>query len=307
MTINCNTAPYEAESGRRTKRRQEYFSSPGLLRRLLSPVLLLTCVLCGPLPAAASEMYVPGTMSVPGGIGVMNALPLQEAGTNAMNRDKAKVYAFPGNDAGFALPGGDGAVLWVPAPTQGPAAAAMDARELKLKVRELTEQLIAGMDGVAWGTIAVPTVFVNQDDFTRTSSLGRFMAEQLFYEFNQRGYPTREYRLASQVRSKEGRGEFLLSRAIPPISAKNKSLVFVVGTYYADRQAIFLNARLVRGTDGTVLRTGQVILPNNAMTRRMLAGGTGRQVASGSIPVRDFTTATHPTNLTPIDLGQDIH
>ena len=62
-------------------------------------------------------------------------------------------------------------------------------------------------------------------------------------------------------------GMDLLSRKVGPISAKSGNTVFVVGTYFLDRNAVFVNARLVRG-NGEVLRTAQVMLPSSAMTRR---------------------------------------
>ncbi len=209
------------------------------------------------------------------------------------------------DDVGLAIPDGANGVVWVPAPAQGPSTGYADARELKLKVRELAAQLIAGMDPSLRGSVALPVSFVSQDDFTQTSALGRFMAEQLFYEFNQRGFPVREYRMADAVTLKED-GEFLLSRAVPAVSVKTPGLVFVAGTYYTDRQAIFINARLIRGTDGRVLRAAQIVLPNSTLTRRM-AAGTGKTLKAGGLRIEDFKTVTQPTNLTPIDRGEDIH
>jgi TolB-like protein len=186
----------------------------------------------------------------------------------------------------------------------------MEARELRLKVRELAEQLIAGINVPGGkGSVALPTTFVSQDDFDQTSSLGRFISEQLFHEFTQRGFPVREYRLASSLSVREDKGELLLSRDVAAISARNPDLFFVAGTYYADREAVFVNARLIRGADGMVLRTAQLIIPgSNNVVRRMLGGsGAGRGLAAGTLTVRDYTTATQPVNLTPIDLGEDIH
>ena len=236
----------------------------------------------------------------------MNAIPVTGR-DGTMNGEDIAVREMDGLNMGFAVPDGGGGIVWVPAPGSPPASGYMDAREMRLKIRELAEQLIAGMSvpgGV--GSVALPTTFVNQDDFSQTSSLGRFVAEQLYHEFTQRGFPVREYRMASNLRV-NGQGEFLLSRDAATLSAKTPNVFFVVGTYYVDRDALFMNARLVRGTDGMVLRTAQLVIPGaNNVARRML-GGTGRELAAGTLTVRDFKTATQPTNLTPIDLGEDIH
>ncbi|CAK7047464.1 MAG: hypothetical protein DELT_00888 [Desulfovibrio sp.] len=210
-------------------------------------------------------------------------------------------------DVGFAVPDSEGGLVWIPADVRRAQAGMADARELKLKVRELASQLIAGMDPALRGMVAIPTSFVSQEDFTQTSPLGRFMAEQLIYEFNQRGFPIREYRLAGSVSVRDD-GEFMLSRKVSGVSANATGTLFVVGTYFADRQAVFINARLVRG-NGSVLRTAQIVLPSSSMTRRMLAGGggAGKMLRTGSLPIHDFKTTTQPTNLTPFDLGEDVH
>jgi len=234
-----------------------------------------------------------------------NALPVGPKRPATVGGGKVTVHESLGNDVGFAVPETSGGYVWIPAPAKSVRPGVADAREMRLKVRELASQLIAGMDPSLRGMVALPTSFVNQEDFTRTSPLGRFMAEQLMYEFNQRGFPVREYRMAPQITSREGEGEFLLSRNVAPIPVGTAGVLFVVGTYFVDHQAVFINARLVRG-NGTVLRTAQLVLPNSAMTRRMLAGAA-KALPKGKLPIRDYRTTTQPTNLTPFDRGEDIH
>lgn len=237
---------------------------------------------------------------------MMGALPVKENGTATYNGKKVPLREVTRPDVGVAMPDGNGGVVWMPVPPQGPEAGYMDARELRLKMRELADQLISGIrDHALASAVALPTSFVHQDDFEHTSSFGRFVSEQLFYEFNQRGFPVREYRLAGALKTNKD-GEFLLSRAVAAISAKDPNSVFVVGTYYADRQAVFVNARLVRG-NGQVLRTAQLVMAPNELTRRMLGGAGGKKMQAGSIGIRDYKSTTQPTNLTPIDKGEDIH
>lgn len=192
-----------------------------------------------------------------------------------------------------------------------------DARELKLKVRELAEQLVADMrDCSLQGVVALPTDFVDLNNFERTSAFGRLVGEQLFHELNQRGYPVREYRMAGSVKVRK-EGEFILSRAL-----SNKSTggsVVIVGTYSATPDSVFVNARLVR-PNGRVLRTANLVLENNPTLNRMLrassGGGARSTLALGKsgegsgMRIRDFDNAVRPAppqNLTPFDQGQDIH
>jgi hypothetical protein len=119
------------------------------------------------------------------------------------------------------------------------------------------------------GFAALPTSFVSQDDFNRSSPLGRYLAETLIHEFNQRGFPVREYRVDGTITMNEATGETALTRRGKIATAKVEGNALLVGTYHQDPDAIFVNARLVRSSDGIVLRTAHIMLAPNAVTLRM--------------------------------------
>lgn len=145
-----------------------------------------------------------------------------------------------------------------------------DAVELKLKSRELADQMLATMpDDAIQGFVAMPTSFVDQNNTSRTSPLGRLMAESLFYEFNQRGFPTREYRLTGKISVQGGRDDLALASSQIVSTEGQKWAALLVGTYYTDKDATFVNARLVRASDGLVMRTGQLVLVNTPIVARM--------------------------------------
>lgn len=209
------------------------------------------------------------------------------------------------------LTDGDGGVIILSGERyERPNPGYVDARELKLKVRELAEQLVADMrDCSLQGTVALPTAFVDLNNFERTSAFGRLVSEQLYYELNQRGYPVREYRTPKNIRVKDN-GETWLSRGLGNVAAS--SGVVIAGTYQADRDAVFVNARLVRPRDGRVLRTANLVLDSNPLIKRLVraSSGGGQGVGDGTMRIRDFDTAVTPpapTNLTPFDKGEDIH
>jgi hypothetical protein len=207
--------------------------------------------------------------------------------------------------------------MTVPAPAPGYTS----ARELKLKVRELADQLVAEMrDHSLQGTVALPVSFVNLDDFGETSSFGRLIAEQLYFELNQRGYPVREYRLDNSVSMSRREGEFFLSRERGPVAPR--SSVVVVGTYARSPGAVFVNARLVRPGDGRVLRTADMVIEVDDTVAALLNSGVSRHArtharvgknASGGnagMRIRDFDVAVRPDDVvetTPFDRGEDIH
>lgn len=150
----------------------------------------------------------------------------------------------------------------------------VDAVELKLKCRELADQMLSTVPNDALkGFVAMPTSFVNESDTSQSSPLGRILGESMFYEFNQRGFPTREYRLTGKIDVVGGKNDLALA-ANQVVPTKGQPwAALVVGTYYVDKDATFVNARLVRAADGLVLRTGQLVLPNTPVIARMATSG----------------------------------
>ena len=99
--------------------------------------------------------------------------------------------------------------------------------------------------------------------------MGQLISEQLIYEFNQRGFPIKEYRLDASIIQRKN-GEFYLSREhLERVAVNNPGTVVLVGTYQEDQQAVFINARLVRPSDGKVLRTGNLVLNSNPLIKRL--------------------------------------
>lgn len=209
-------------------------------------------------------------------------------------------------DSGIVVPDGNGGLIWREGARPEPDPSHVAARELKLKVRELADQLLSNIDRKSMkGVTAMPVSLVNQDDFDESSSFGRYMAEALFYEFNQRGFPVREYRGGDLV-LRQGEGEFLLSRAQQQIYVDSGMTMFVAGTYYQDKQNVFVNVRMFRAADGMVLRTAQLVFPQSDVSRRMLAN-TGRRFEETYVGMNDYDMLTRAFDLTAFDLGEDFH
>jgi hypothetical protein len=235
----------------------------------------------------------------------VTALTLGEQKNIVYKGQPAKGSAVLEREHGLALPDGQGSILIIPgqkAPELNPDY--VDARELKLKMRELAAQLVAELPRSLSPYIALPTAFVAQDDFERSSSLGRFVVEQMLYEFNQRGLSTKELRMNGKLTMRED-GEFILSRQNSVTDLDPKAL-YLTGTYYTDQSTIFINARLMMAS-GKIIRTGQIIMPLNPLTRRMLAN-SGKRIITESIEILDFEQEARPAQTrTAFDQGLDIH
>ncbi|MDE5832156.1 MAG: hypothetical protein K2H64_04095 [Desulfovibrio sp.] len=159
----------------------------------------------------------------------------------------------------------------------------VDAVDLKLQCRELADQMLATVPNDALrGYVAMPTSFVNVNNTSLSSPLGRLIAESMYYEFNQRGFPTREYRLTGKINVMGGKDDLaLVANQVVPTKGQ-KWAALLVGTYYVDKAATFINARLVRASDGLVLRTGELVLENTPVLLRMAQGSSGLSSSSQS-------------------------
>lgn len=240
-------------------------------------------------------------------------LELEDHGEVTVDGQTVPLRRAVKQDMGLMVPDGEGGMIWIPADKERPEANPnyIEARELKLKIRELCDQLISNINQAGlYGAVALPTSFVNQDDFEQTSSFGRYVAEQMFYEFNQRGFPIREYRIGNEIVMRESEGDFFLSRPDGAFPIPKDSSVVIVGTYYQDKFSLFVNARLLRPADGMVLRTAQMVMPMTGVAERMLAR-SGRRLETGSLGIRAATVETRSGRegkpLSAIDMGYDVH
>ncbi len=170
---------------------------------------------------------------------------------------------------------------------EGLNSGSIEARELKVQIREMVAQLLDVYPGESLqGRIAVPTTFVNLSNFNQTSDFGRYITEATMYEFNVRGYPVLEYRMYNSIDIND-EGEFVLGRGLPNLSygTAARDDVILVGTYHRDNNAVTVNARLVR-PDGLVLRTAMLILPMNNMLARLTQEPVELKLPAGVLQIR---------------------
>ncbi|SHN66268.1 FlgO family outer membrane protein [Desulfovibrio litoralis] len=215
------------------------------------------------------------------------------------------------NYTGYFLPDGRGGVLFQPGQEIKPLNPRyIDAREIKLKVRELAEQLTQDLPSSLQNSVILPTAFVTQDNFDMTSSFGRYIAEQLFFEFNQRGMNVKEYRLDKSIRMTEGVGERALSRRKKTKAINRANTLVVVGNYFSTKDAVMLNASLVDGKTQSIIRSANLVFEQTPVSRAMIARRSSSAQAVG-VGIRAFPRPapkqTTPNASSPFDLGQDIH
>ncbi|KAF0234263.1 MAG: hypothetical protein FD177_955 [Desulfovibrionaceae bacterium] len=215
---------------------------------------LTAALLCAPALAAEASAQTIGPMDPGAQVDVSASKSTTINGVSGVS-----VRSTPGASQGYMVPDASGGYVYYapggpPAP-QAPSRA--DAEEIRLYVRELASQITRGLGGDTplTGVVSMPSAFVDQDNRS-TSSFGRLVGEQMIYELNSRGFPVREARGAAPVRAK--------GRKVPV-----EPLAVLAGSYYVDRENLFVNARLVEGS-GRVLRSGSVLIPMTPTLRRML-------------------------------------
>ena len=264
-----------------------------------------------PMDANAQALAMRNAGSMHGGGPLDPGAGAMADGMGAVSVD-GREYGLHGNAglrAGALVPDGAGDYVWIGTdkPIALPSAEMEGARELRLKVRELASQLFeAGKDELAGG-VTMPASFVNQDNLDSSSSFGRYIAEQLFYELNQLGVPVREYRTMGRIMTRPQDGEFALTRRMEEAAPVPTAGLVLTGTYYFDKHAVFVNARLYRPLDGMVLRTANLVFAQTPVTLTMLKRGSGMRLRQAEIEVKSLAKLKDETSLEFMLEQEDLH
>lgn len=120
-------------------------------------------------------------------------------------------------------------------------------------------------DGVAVSS------FVDLKKLTRTSSFGRYLAEQLMTEFQQQGYRVVEIRKSNSILIQEKRGEYGLSRDIDEINSNVAARTLIAGTYSLTGDHILVNAKVLDNKNAVLLSSATMVFPRTKMTDQLLA------------------------------------
>ena len=139
------------------------------------------------------------------------------------------------------------------------------ALELFANLEDPDPQVGVLADGIAMGT------FVELKKLTRTSSFGRYLAEQLMAEFQQHGYNVIEARKSNSMLVQERRGEYGLSRNLDEIRRSIAARTMVTGTYTLAGDKIMVNAKVLDNKDATLLSSATTLFPKTGLADLLLA------------------------------------
>jgi TolB-like protein len=162
------------------------------------------------------------------------------------------------------------------APAAPSLAPHQEATGLVLSIEAMAAELLTNMDDAdpESGDMAnglVVTTFVEISKLLRTSSFGRYLAEQLMNEFQRHAFTVVEIRKTTSIRIAEKRGEFGLARDEQEVAATVEADAMLTGTYFIGNDDIIVTARILNNRTATLLASSTVIFPKNSLTTRMLA------------------------------------
>ncbi|MBU1404171.1 MAG: hypothetical protein KKE83_12390 [Proteobacteria bacterium] len=154
----------------------------------------------------------------------------------------------------------------------GQAGGAGQGAALHSRISQMGKALIANAsEVVADEYVVAVSTFVSLDNLYATSSLGRYLGEQLLSTLQQEGLEVIEVRKTPGLMVSPYHGEYALSRSMDEIGLVQNAQAVVVGTYAVAGQEIFVNARLLRNDDNRVLSSASLVLPVDALTANLLA------------------------------------
>lgn len=162
------------------------------------------------------------------------------------------------------------------APAPAPVVMVNEAAVLRAEIQGLANELFrnladANPENGDLGNGVLICTFVELKKLTRTSSLGRYVAEQLMNEMQQQRYEVVEIRKSQAISLQEKRGEFGLSRNPREISQTVAAGAMLTGTYTASKESIVINARIIDNRSAKLLSSATVIIPRNQLAEQLLA------------------------------------
>ncbi|MFT7773840.1 FlgO family outer membrane protein [Roseateles sp.] len=112
--------------------------------------------------------------------------------------------------------------------------------------------------------------FVDMDQLTESSRLGRLFSEQVTGRLAQRGYRVVELKLRDKLFMKKGQGALMLSTELSELSQSQQAQAVVVGSYTNSGETLYLSIKLVSARGNIILAAYDYSLPLDSNVRGLL-------------------------------------
>ncbi len=165
--------------------------------------------------------------------------------------------------------------------------------QLKLRVRELVAQLLAGSKEPVAGELRLTVAsFVNLDRMYETSALGRYLGEQMLHELQRAQVDAVDVRMMPAMQISKGHGEYALSRDMAELNFTHHADAVVVGTYSVADGQIFVNSRLLENGTGLLLASSSIVFEIDGVSAAMLRDADQpMQSPAFEVQIKDFPGA----------------
>lgn len=167
-----------------------------------------------------------------------------------------------------------------------PPLAVNEARMLQEQIEKMADELFANlqdpdpeMGDLADGTVVC--TFVDLKKLYRTSSLGRYLAEQMMTEMQQRRYTVVEVRKSQAIQIQEKRGEYGLSRNPAELRDTQAAGAMLTGTYTLVKDQVIVNAKIIDNRKSTLLASATAIIPRNELAEHLLSDPVSAKMRKG--------------------------
>lgn len=161
-----------------------------------------------------------------------------------------------------------------------------EARMLQEQIGKMADELFANlqdpdpeMGDLADGTVVC--TFVDLKKLYRTSSLGRYLAEQMMTEMQQRRYTVVEVRKSQAIQIQEKRGEYGLSRNPAELRDTQAAGAMLTGTYTLVKDQVIVNAKIIDNRKSTLLASATAIIPRNELAEHLLSDPVSAKMRKG--------------------------
>ncbi|MDT8407582.1 MAG: FlgO family outer membrane protein [Methylococcales bacterium] len=116
----------------------------------------------------------------------------------------------------------------------------------------------------------IAATFVDINDLTKSSALGRSIAQQFATVFTRNRYQVIEVLLRKNIYIQKQNGEFLLSRELVNISQDHHAQAVIVGTYAVGETRVYVTAKVVDADTSVVLSAYDYSIPIDKDTKALL-------------------------------------
>ncbi|MDP1978801.1 FlgO family outer membrane protein [Undibacterium sp.] len=103
-----------------------------------------------------------------------------------------------------------------------------------------------------------------------SSAFGRIIAEHVSGEFTRQQYKMVEMKFRDKVFMKQNVGELLLTREIRDVAQNHSAQAVIVGTYAESDKLVYVNLKLVKPSDNTVISSVDYAVPMDKNTKALL-------------------------------------